>query len=608
MKWFIVESPNKTKTISNILKKITDIKFNVLASYGHIKQAKSITVNNDGQFIICWTEKEYYTKLKNKLLEISNNDEVYLFTDPDREGEAIAHHINELVQIINKNINIYRISTNEITENGVKQALLTKKQINHFMLNAYYTRITLDYIVGFTISPILWKKLIGCKSAGRVQSVVLQIINQREIEISNFIPEKYYQIIVNTTIDDVNFENINIIDNIKDIDNIKEIINNTYKTDTKQIEKIENAPTVFNTASIQTFCFNTFHFNVNKTMQILQKLYEGIKIEDQHISLITYHRTDSYYINKIFIEEMKQYIKQEYGQEYVSTIEHNEKKNINAQEAHEGIRPTDINITIEKAEKYLDKNQLKIYKAIYERTLGSVMSNAIYHNTIVTFQHNHITFKTQKLFTIHSGFRILYKYNMQKSEQYDKDKVNNYINSIKEITIKDIEVQEKYTLPKSRYNEGSIVKKMEENGIGRPSTYAYIINVLKNRSYIYTNHNIFIPKNRSRLLCSFLDLYFNTFINKDFTNIMELNLDKIANNEICHNKIIKQYNDKLLELSNIVLSINRKDILLEIEKNITKFIKCKKNQEHTTVLKFNMKKECYMSCTDKDCDFTSNLY
>lgn len=506
MKLLLVESPSKAKVLSKYLND-----YDVMATYGHIREiTKEMAIDVNNQFQVEWSIKR---KLK---IDIDKYDDIILATDPDREGEAIAWHIISVFNIQNAK----RISFNSVTEKSLKEALKSPREIDLSLVDAYLARIKLDYLVGFSISPILWRKLPGTKSAGRVQSIALRLLSERELEIKSFVPDEYYDIYMYFENYKAKLESYNNIKIIKDITCYDEIISKEYCIEniiTTQKKISPKAP--FITSTLQQAASTELSFSPDKTMQIAQSLYEGKN--DLCEGLITYMRTDSTNINEDFIIDLRKYVKELYPSLISDVVNIYKSKVKNSQEAHEAIRITNLEYTPISIKGKLPEEQYKLYNLIWNRTISSQMKESIYESTKYIISHQDIIFSMSISNLIFRGYQF------QSEETYNK-----YPLSIGDkIKIDKWEKIHKYTTPPNRYSEASLIKELEKRGIGRPSTYARIINVLKERDYVINSSTSLIPNNKGIIVCEFLKLYFTKYVNYDFTTQMEENLDLIANNK-----------------------------------------------------------------------------
>ncbi len=548
MNLVIVESPAKAKTINKYLGK----DYLVLASYGHIRDlpSKNGSVDPENKFQMEWEIDSFSKKY---LKEITNaaedSDKIILATDPDREGEAIAWHVKEVLEKkkLLKDKNLERVVFNEITKKAILDAIKNPRQIHLPLVEAYLARRALDYLVGFNISPILWTKLPGSKSAGRVQSVALKLITEREKEIELFKPEEYWTL----TSDFTNKDNKNIFSKLslfngekiekfsfKSKEEIQKAVDDINKTkfkiadvNTKLFRRNPLAP--FTTSTLQQTASGRFGFGASRTMQIAQRLYQGVDIEGETTGLITYMRTDGTNISKEAIDDFRKFIIEDYGDKYLpeSPNSYTGKKAKNAQEAHEAIRPTNIKRKPSDIKKYVNADQFKLYELIWSRALSSQMKPAEFdRNTIIISSNdNKINFRASGSVVRFDGFLKVYQ--VQETDEDAKNILPEVIVG-EEISILKLNDEQHFTDPPPRYSEASLVKKMEELGIGRPSTYASIISVLSTRNYVELINKRFNPTDRGKLISAFLEKLFSKYVDYNFTADLENQLDEITSGKI----------------------------------------------------------------------------
>jgi len=558
MNLVIVESPAKAKTINKYLGK----DYLVLASYGHIRDlpSKNGSVDPDNNFKMLWEIQSFSKKYLKEITDAAkDSDKIILATDPDREGEAIAWHVKEhlVSKKILKDKVLERVVFNEITKNAILKAIDNPRQIEIPLVEAYLARRALDYLVGFNISPILWAKLPGSKSAGRVQSVSLKLITEREHEIELFNPEEYWSItsiFTNTNNKNI-FSKLSLFKRKKierftfknkiEIDKALDIINKSkfriVDVSTKVHKRNPLAP--FTTSTLQQTASSKFGFGASRTMQIAQRLYQGVDIEGETTGLITYMRTDGTQISKEAIVNFRSLIEQNFGKEYLpSNINTYEgKKAKNAQEAHEAIRPTEITREPSDIKKYLNADQLKLYELIWSRALSSQMNPAEFYrnNIIISSEDKQINFRANGSVVKFDGFLKVYK-----SLEEDDNDVKNILPDCKigeDVNILKLTEEQHYTDPPPRYSEASLVKRMEELGIGRPSTYASIISVLSTRNYVEQINKKFHPTDRGKLISAFLEKLFTKYVDYNFTAELENQLDEITSGKIEWTKVLEDF-------------------------------------------------------------------
>ena len=540
MNLVIVESPAKTHTISGYLGK----NYKVVSSKGHIRDLATsgkfgLGVDVEGDFTPTYKEipgkKKDIASLKK---DAKNSDMVYLATDPDREGEAISFHLYEVLGL-NKD-NYERVVFNEITEGAVKEAFKHPRKIDDSLVRSQETRRILDRIIGFRLSKLMQSKT-GGKSAGRVQSVALKLIVDREREILAFVPEEYWNVIAKFEDFDANLEKykgkkleIHNEDEVKDI--LSKLGEDFKIASVEKKEKTKKGFLPFTTSTLQQACINKFNFNSSKTMRIAQKLYEGVDLGSETLGLITYMRTDSTRLSPVFINDTFKYIEENFGKKYVGVVKKG-KKTENVQDAHEAIRPTSIKRTPESVKEYLTKDEYKVYSIIYARALASLMSDAKTLATTAILDNNGYEFKVTGSILTFDGYLKVYK-EFSKTDDVilpDFDKFNGVVST------KDIETEQKFTKPVSRYTEATLIQEMEELGIGRPSTYAKTMETLKMRDYVKIEDKKFVPTEIGIETTDKLQEYFSNIINVEYTANMETDLDLIAEENKDNIKILKDF-------------------------------------------------------------------
>lgn len=540
MNLVIVESPAKTHTISGYLGK----NYKVVSSKGHIRDLATsgkfgLGVDVEGDFTPTYKEipgkKKDIASLKK---DAKNSDMVYLATDPDREGEAISFHLYEVLGL-NKD-NYERVVFNEITEGAVKEAFKHPRKIDDSLVRSQETRRILDRIIGFRLSKLMQSKT-GGKSAGRVQSVALKLIVDREREILAFVPEEYWNVIAKFEYFDANLEKykgkkleIHNEDEVKDI--LSKLGEDFKIASVEKKEKTKKGFLPFTTSTLQQACINKFNFNSSKTMRIAQKLYEGVDLGNETLGLITYMRTDSTRLSPVFINDTFKYIEETFGKKYVGVVKKG-KKTENVQDAHEAIRPTSIKRTPESVKEYLTKDEYKVYSIIYARALASLMSDAKTLATTAILDNNGYEFKVTGSILTFDGYLKVYK-EFSKTDDVilpDFDKFNGVVST------KDIETEQKFTKPVSRYTEATLIQEMEELGIGRPSTYAKTMETLKMRDYVKIEDKKFVPTEIGIETTDKLQEYFSNIINVEYTANMETDLDLIAEENKDNIKILKDF-------------------------------------------------------------------
>ena len=570
----IVESPAKSKTI----KKILGDSYQIEASFGHVRNLPDNVLGFDVQndfkptYVVIPEKKKVVTKL-NELAKRS--DKVYLASDPDREGEAIAWHVRELLDV--KDDKILRIQFNEITPSAVKHAVENPRQIDMDMVKAQQTRQILDKLVGYKLSPVLWKQLGNYHlSAGRVQSVALRMICEREEEIEAFVPQEYWTIHTIMDKDGKLFEaEVNKYKNKKieikteeEANKIKEFLLNpdtefkVSKVTKKETKRKPTAP--FITSTLQRAASSKLGFGVSKTMQVAQKLYEGIEIDGTPVGLITYMRTDSVRISDDAQEMAKSFIVENYGEKYYpSSPNIYVKGKQNVQDAHEAIRPSYPERTPESIKQYLQPDQYKLYKLIWDKFMSSQMAPANIANKTIDITAGDYNLKAGTSKILFDGFLKLY--NDAEEDEKNADAKIPDLEADDKVLCKEINPKQHFTQPPPRYNEASLVKALEEHGIGRPSTYATIITVIQTRKYVEKKDKALVPTLLGRTVCKQLVTQFADIMDYKFTAGMEEKLDLIAEKKAIWNIVLKEFYTPFMEVVNSVMKTAQR-VVIESDK------------------------------------------
>ncbi|MEG0547355.1 MAG: type I DNA topoisomerase [Coprobacillus sp.] len=542
----IVESPSKSKTIEKYL----GSDFEVTSSKGHIRDLATTGKGGLGvdvedsfkpNYVVNKEKKDVVKELKKCVKEA---DYVYLATDPDREGEAISWHLAEVLGLDENESN--RIVFNEITKDAVVDALKHPRQIDKNLVKSQETRRVLDRIIGFKLSKLLQKK-IKSKSAGRVQSVALRLICEREKEIEAFVAEEYWKVKAQFEKDDIAFEaelshykNKKIeLTNETDTTAVYESLNKEFVVDEvkKSLKKRTSKPP-FITSTLQQEASSKLNFKAKRTMMIAQKLYEGIDIGNETVGLITYMRTDSIRLSDSFIGEAKDYIGEKYGKDYVGSVKVSKKKE-NVQDAHEGIRPTSVLRTPESLKEYLKPEELKLYSLIYARAIASLMAPAQLNSTTLSLSNNDYLFKASGSVIKFDGYLRLYGQFEKQTDEILPDVLKDEV-----LVSQDIQKTQHFTKPPARYSEAKLIKELEELGVGRPSTYASIIDTIQTRDYVEVIDKAFKPTESGTLTNDKLVEYFDSIINVEYTANMEKNLDGIAEGEDDYVHALTTFEDK----------------------------------------------------------------
>ena len=633
MNLVIVESPAKAKTINKYLGN----NYTVLASYGHIRDlpSKNGSVDPEHNFKMEWEVDSFSKKYLKEITDAAKDSKkIILATDPDREGEAIAWHVKEYLseKKLLKDKEIERVVFNEITKKAVIEGIENPRQIEPLLVDAYMARRALDYLVGFNISPILWTKLPGSKSAGRVQSVALKLITEREHEIESFKPEEFWTLNVkftdnkkksiiasinqlnNKKIEKFSFKNKNEVEMA--ISNIKDKKFSITDISSKIINRNPSGP--FTTSTLQQVASSRLGFGASRTMQIAQKLYQGVEIDGETIGLITYMRTDGTNLSVDAVSTFRDYIKNEFGNEYLpeSSLNYSGKKAKNAQEAHEAIRPTDIKRSPQNVKKYLSTDQNKLYNLIWSRALSSQMETAQFdRNTItITTDNNDTVCKASGSVLKFDGFLKVYN-------NPNKDDDEGILPEMSKgpVNIESLLDEQHFTQPPPRYSEASLVKKLEELGIGRPSTYASIISTIANRGYAEILNKRFFPTDRGKLISAFLEKLFSKYVDYNFTAGLEDQLDEITTGKESWIKVLelfwKDFNNNVSEVKEKrtrevldLLNDSLGDLVFDKDNEGNIVRKCKLCSSGTLSLKNSFRGGAFIGCSNyPECKFTRPL-
>ncbi|TWI79995.1 DNA topoisomerase I [Roseibium hamelinense] len=563
----IVESPAKAKTINKYL----GSDYQVLASYGHVRDLppKDGSVKPDEDFAMSWqVDSKSQKRLSEIASAVKDADKLILATDPDREGEAISWHVLEVLtkKRVLKDKPVQRVVFNAITKQAILEAMDNPRDLDTPLVDAYLARRALDYLVGFTLSPVLWRKLPGARSAGRVQSVALRLICDREMEIEVFKPQEYWSILANLKtpggdglqagLTGFDGKKINRLDITTEADatRIKTMLESAdFTVDSVASKPAKRNPAApFTTSTLQQEASRKLGFSASRTMQVAQKLYEGIAIGGETSGLITYMRTDGVQIANEAIEAARQVIGDDFGSKYVPEKPRlYSSKAKNAQEAHEAVRPTDLTRRPKDVAPFLDQDQAKLYELIWKRTMASQMESAVLERTTIEIvakgSGKSATLRATGSVVRFDGFFALY----QESRDDEEDEASKRLPAVDkgaaltaaavDGTSAPIEASQHFTTPPPRYTEASLVKKMEELGIGRPSTYASTLQTLRDREYVELEKKQLVPQDKGRIVTAFLESFFNRYVEFDFTASLEEQLDKISAGELSWRDVLRDF-------------------------------------------------------------------
>ena len=555
----IVESPSKAKTINKYLGK----GFKVLASYGHVRDlpSKNGSVQPDHDFEMAWdVDPKSQKRLNDIATAVKGADKLILATDPDREGEAISWHVLEVLNKKKalKDVEVERVVFNAITKTSVLQAMQNPRGLDKELIEAYLARRALDYLVGFTLSPVLWRKLPGARSAGRVQSVALRLICDRELEIEAFRAQEYWTIetdlktgsgapftarIVN--LDGKKLDKFDIPNKATADDIVARIKSSHFR-----VKSVESKPTKrnpyppFTTSTLQQEASRKLGFSASRTMQLAQRLYEGVEIDGETAGLITYMRTDGVQIADEAIAQARTVINNEFGEAYVpSTARVYKTKAKNAQEAHEAIRPTDISRLPSRVAKILDEDQRRLYELIWNRTVASQMESVQLERTTIEIEDDEqqIGLRATGSVIVFDGFLRLYQEGRDDDTEDDEDGRLPKVAAGDKLGLHETRADQHFTEPPPRFSEATLVKRMEELGIGRPSTYASTLQTLRDRTYVTMDKGRFVPDDKGRLVTAFLENFFTRYVQYDFTADLEEKLDKVSAGELDWKQVLREF-------------------------------------------------------------------
>lgn len=556
----IVESPAKAKTINKYL----GPDFEVIASFGHVRDLvnKTGSVLPDSDFAMKWESDERAERaLKDITRAVKKTKNLFLATDPDREGEAISWHVREILQEkgLVTGIPVRRVTFNEITKKAVQEAFRHARDLDGCLIDAYLARRALDYLFGFTLSPVLWRKLPGARSAGRVQSVALRLVCERETEIEKFVPQEYWSVEAKLTtsegapftarlsqLDGKKLDKMGIGTEAQAMAAVAKIRSGALsvaRIEKKQVRRNPYPP--FITSSLQMEASRKLRLSAAQTMRLAQRLYEGIEIRGETVGLITYMRTDGTTLSEDAVAQCRTVIQDKYGDRYLPDAPRLYKtKAKNAQEAHEAIRPTDLARTPDDVAAYLDGDMARLYELIWKRTMASQMESAVLDQVSADIENTKgdAVLRATGSTIAFDGFLTLYI--EDRDDDNEEDEENRRLPPLEEgmkTPLQDVVPEQHFTQPPPRYSEATLVKKLEELGIGRPSTYASILQVLRDRNYVTLENRRFIPEDRGRLVTTFLSKFFPRYVDYGFTAGMEDELDAITTGQVAWKEALRQF-------------------------------------------------------------------
>ena len=560
MKLVIVESPAKAKTINKYL----GSDYEVLASYGHVRDlpAKDGSVKPDDDFDMVWEVGERGKKQMAEIVRAAKQaDTLILATDPDREGEAISWHVLQILKDRKalQDKQVQRVVFNEITKTAITDAIAHPREIDTALVEAYLARRALDYLVGFTLSPVLWRKLPGSRSAGRVQSVALRLICDRELEIESFVAREYWTVEADfgtggsqpltarlTRLDGQKVEKFTLGSAAAAEAAKARILTRDYA-----VAQVESKPTQrhpqppFTTSTLQQEAARKLGFSASRTMQLAQRLYEGVDIDGETVGLITYMRTDGVSMAQEAITSCRDVIGGEFGADYLPAQARSySSKAKNAQEAHEAVRPTDMARLPKQVATTLDKDQARLYELIWKRAIASQMASARLERTTIEIASadNQVGFRATGSVLLFDGFLKLYQEGTDDGGG-DEEEAGRLprVAAKQALVLNAVRPDQHFTEPPPRFTEASLVKRMEELGIGRPSTYASILSVLRERTYVTMDKSRFVPEDKGRLVTAFLESFFTRYVEYDFTAALEEQLDEISAGKIAWKQVLSEF-------------------------------------------------------------------
>ena len=588
MNVLIVESPGKVKAINKYL----GSNYKVLASFGHIRDlpSKDGSVKPDDDFSMIWdVDARAASKIKDIAAAMKGADKLILATDPDREGEAISWHILEVLKDKNLlgKIPVERVVFNAVTKSAILEAIQHPRELNQELVDAYLARRALDYLFGFTLSPILWRKLPGARSAGRVQSVALRLVVEREQEIEAFRAQEYWSIDTGLLapggsfsarliqLDGKKIEKMSLTNEAEATRAVAAIKAQTFSVSSVEAKPVKRNPSPpFITSSLQQEASRKLGFNAKRTMQIAQGLYEGVEIGGETTGLITYMRTDGVTMVAEAINEARTVIGKKYGAKYVpSAARVYVSKAKNAQEAHEAVRPTSFARTPEEVARYLDADAAKLYELIWKRAVASQMESAEQERTTVDVvsADKKITLRATGTVTLFDGFLTLYLEGQDDESDEDGSRLPK-LAAGDATKIENVTPAQHFTEPPPRYSEASLVKKLEELGIGRPSTYASILSTLRDRAYVKMDRQRFIPEDKGRLVTTFLNSFFKRYVAYDFTADLEEKLDEVSDHKLDWKQLLRDFWKDFSATVGETKDLKIRDVIDELDKVLSPHI------------------------------------
>ncbi|MSP04774.1 MAG: type I DNA topoisomerase [Acetobacteraceae bacterium] len=581
----VVESPAKAKTINKYLGK----DFTVLASFGHVRDLppKEGSVRPEQHFAMDWESDARGERQVSAIAKaLKGARTLYLATDPDREGEAISWHVRAMLEQKNalKGVDVQRVTFNEITRSAVRHAMQHPRQLDQPLIEAYMARRALDYLVGFTLSPVLWRKLPGSRSAGRVQSVALRLICEREAEIELFRAREYWTVEAAfitpggapftarlTHFREKKLDQFDLADEASALAAKQAVEAGSFDVGAVERRRVRrNPPPPFTTSTVQQEASRKLSFGAQQTMRVAQQLYEGMELDGETVGLITYMRTDGVQIAREAMFSIRDHVKDSYGADYLPAAprEYSSKAK-NAQEAHEAIRPTDVTRTPDSVAAYLTADQRRLYELVWKRAVASQMASAEMEQVSVdVVDHQGQTLRATGSIIAFDGFLKLYREDTDDSEVDDDNRMLPPMAERDPLKRGEISAIQHFTQPPPRYSEASLVKKMEELGIGRPSTYASILTVLQDRKYVRLDKRRFIPEDRGRLVTAFLVSFFQNYVDPDFTAGLENQLDEVSGGRLAWRSVMQTFWDHFSKAIDQTRDLKISDVINAIDEDL----------------------------------------
>jgi DNA topoisomerase-1 len=581
----VVESPAKAKTINKYL----GDKFTVLASFGHVRDLppKDGSVRPDQDFAMDWESDERGRRQVGAIAKaLKGARTLYLATDPDREGEAISWHVRAMLDEARalKGVEVRRVTFNEITRSAVTEAMAHPRDLDQPLIEAYMARRALDYLVGFTLSPVLWRKLPGSRSAGRVQSVALRLICEREAEIEAFRAREYWTVEAGLTtpagapfaarlthfegrkLDQFDLNTAALAERAR-----AAVEAGKFSVGTVERKRVKrHPPPPFTTSTLQQESSRKLSFGAQATMRLAQQLYEGVDIGGETTGLITYMRTDGVQMAREAMLSIRDHVKGSYGPDYIPAAPREYTTKVkNAQEAHEAIRPTDVSRTPEEVARYLNPDQRRLYELVWKRAVASQMQSAELDQVSVEITDGHgIRLRATGSIVAFDGFLKLYREDTDDAAEEDDNRMLPPMRERDPLGLGTVTATQHFTQPPPRYSEASLVKKMEELGIGRPSTYASILSVLQDRNYVRLDKRRFVPEDRGRLVTAFLVSFFNRYVDTGFTAGLEEKLDDITGGLIDWHSVMHAFWDEFSKAVDQTKDLKISDVIAALDQDL----------------------------------------